>query len=104
MDSLRERVATFSERRERTILGFDIEECIKRKIPPKKVVSNLPEFSHKITGGDGSSRLETPSFYVQRYRDTDAYGKNLTYTYYYNYANGRASIYRDGAWDLWVLA
>jgi hypothetical protein len=111
MNSLLERVARFSDRRERRILGFDIDECIKRKIPPKKVELAITEFPYKITRcspvpNDPSRRLESESLHVQRFDVTDAYCMNasLNYTYYYNYETGRASIYRDGAWDMWVLS
>jgi hypothetical protein len=108
MDSFLERVARFSDRRERTILGFDIDECIKRKIPPRKVELAITEFPYKITlwGGDPSLCLESERFRVQRWDDFDAYCMNasLNYTYYYNYETGRASIYRDGASDVWILS
>ena len=38
---LKERVGKFSESRERKILGFDIDACIKLKFPPKKLNSVL---------------------------------------------------------------
>jgi len=104
MDSLLDRVVRFSDRRERQILGFDIDTCIKRKIPPRKVVSDFPGIPYIIKRQDGAQRLTSEKFHVQRFDDMDAYGTSFTYTYYYNYVTGRASIYRDGAWDLWVLS
>ena len=102
-DTVLERIARFSDRRERQILGFDIDECLKRKIPPRKVVSDFPGIPYTLISRDGAIQLKMNRLNVQRFDEIDAYGTTLTYTYYYNYETGRASVYRDGAWDLWVL-
>ena len=104
MDSLLDRVVRFSDRRERQILGFDIDTCIKRKIPPCKVVSDFPGIPYTIEILHGVQRLTSEKFHVDRYDDMDAYGTSFTFTYYYNYSTRRASVYRDGAWDLWVVS
>ena len=105
MENLRERIAKYSERRERRILGFDYETCIKLKYPPGRVELTISEFPYKIGKSDvlshdhtrwlvskGAGRSE--GLHVQRQGDEDAYSiDDIRYTHHYNYITGEVRIY-----------
>jgi len=107
MENLRERIARYAEVRERRILGFDYETCIKLKFPPNKVKSTISEFPYKIGKSDVLSNDHTrwlvskgagrgEGLYVQRQGDEDAYSiDDIRYTHHYNYETGEVRIYHD---------
>jgi len=107
MENLRERIAKYSERRERRILGFDYETCIKHKFPPNKVELTISEFPYKIGKSEVLSHDHTrwlvskgagrgEGLYVQRQGDEDAYSiDDIRYTHHYDYVTGEVRIYHD---------
>jgi hypothetical protein len=100
-----ERIAWFCGPRERRILGFDYETCIKFKFPPTKVEMAITEFPYEIGKSDilpndrtrwlvskGAGRSE--GLHVQRSGHEDAYSiDDIRYTHHYNYETGEARIY-----------
>ena len=107
MENLRERIAKYSERRERRILGFDYETCIKLKFPPNKVELTISEFPYKIGKSDilpndrtrwltSKNAGRSEGLYVQRQGDEDAYSiDDIRYTHHYNYETGKVRIYHE---------
>jgi len=107
MENLRERIAKYSEVRERRILGFDYETCIKLKFPPREVEMVISTLPYKIGKSDvlpndrtrwlvskGAGRSE--GLHVQRQGDEDAYSiDDIRYTHHYNYETGEVRIYHD---------
>lgn len=52
MDNLVERIARFSESRERRILGYDLEKCIQLKFTPGKIKLTIDDIPYKISKSD----------------------------------------------------
>ena len=117
MDQFRELVAKFSEVRERRILGFDYELCMKLKFPPArvgKVACDLPPYTiskSDILPNDRTRWLvsrdagRATGIHVQRLGDEDAYSINdIRYTHHYNYLTGEVSVYHEDtrSWEEWV--
>ena len=107
MDRFAERIARFCEPRERRILGFDLETCIKLKFPPNRVEMVINEFPYKIGKSDvlpndrtrwlvSKNAGRSEGLHVQRAHDEDAYSiDDIRYTHHYNYITGEARIYHD---------
>jgi len=105
MNRIVDRIARFCDPRERRILGFDYETCIKLEFPPNKVELTISEFPYKIGKSDvlsndhtrwlvsrGAGRSE--GLHVQRQGDDDAYSiDDIRYTHHYNYITGEVRIY-----------
>ena len=117
MDQFRELVAKFSEVRERRILGFDYELCMKLKFPPArvgKVACDLPPYTiskSDILPNDRTRWLVSKSagrsegLHVQRGHIEDAYSINdIRYTHHYNYLTGEVSVYHEDtrSWEEWI--
>jgi hypothetical protein len=107
MNRIIERIARFCEPRERRILGFDYETCIKLKFPPTKVELAINEFPYKIGKSDffhndhtrwlvSKNAGRSEGLHVQRTHDDDAYSiDDIRYTHHYNYITGEVRIYHD---------
>ena len=108
MDRFAERIARFCEPRERRILGFDLETCIKLKFPPGRVgevTCDLPPYKigkSDILPNDRTRWLvsknagRSEGLHVQRGHDEDAYSiDDIRYTHHYNYVTGEVRIYHD---------
>ena len=107
MNHIIERIARFCEPRERRILGFDYETCIKLKFPPGRVGVTMTEFPYKIGKSDvlpndrtrwlvSKNAGRSEGLHVQRGHDEDAYSiDDIRYTHHYNYITGEARIYHD---------
>ena len=101
------RVAKHSEPRERRILGFDLETCIRYKFPPGRVEMAITEFPYEIGKSEVFPNDRTrwlvsknagrgTGLHVQRTYDEDAYSINdIRYTHHYNYDTGEVRIYHD---------
>jgi hypothetical protein len=107
MNNIIERIARFCEPRERRILGFDLETCIKLKFPPARVESTISEFPYKIGRSDvfpndhtrwlvSKNAGRSEGLHVQRLGDEDAYSiDDIRYTHHYDYVTGEVRIYHD---------
>jgi len=107
MNRIIDRIARFCDPRERRILGFDYETCIRLKFPPSRVEMVINEFPYKIGKSDilpndrarwlvsrGAGRSE--GLHVQRQGDEDAYSiDDIRYTHHYDYVTGEVRIYHD---------
>jgi hypothetical protein len=105
--ALIQEVAKYCDRREREILGFDLDTCIKLKFPPCKLNSNfelklflreLCRYSSDVYWSANDSRKEGISIKRQTHGPEikDAYGINdIRYTHYFNYLTGEFHIYCD---------
>jgi len=105
MNRIIDRIARFCDPRERRILGFDYETCIKLKFPPSRVEMVINDFPYKIGKSDvlshdhtrwlvskGAGRSE--GLHVQRQGDEDAYSiDDIRYTHHYDYVTGEVRIY-----------
>jgi hypothetical protein len=107
MNRIIERIARFCEPRERRILGFDYETCIKLKFPPTKVELTISEVPYKIGRSDffqndrtrwlvSKNAGRSEGLHVQRGHDEDAYSiDDIRYTHHYKYITGEVRIYHD---------
>lgn len=107
MNHIVERIARFCEPRERRILGFDYETCIKLKFPPTKVEMTISEIPYTIGKSDilvndrtrwlvSRNAGRSEGLHVQRGHDGDAYSiDDIRYTHHYNYVSGEVRIYHD---------
>lgn len=113
MDNLIERIARFSEPRERRILGYDLEKCMKLKFTPGKVHQTIDDIPYKISKSDVLQNDRTRwlvshkgGLHVQRSpHPLDAYSVNdCRYTKYVDYETREVRIYTDdGRWESWTL-
>jgi len=107
MNRIVERVAKYSATRERRILGFDYETCIKLKFPPRGVEMVISTLPYKIGKSDvlpndrtrwlvSKNAGRSEGLHVQRLGDEDAYSiDDIRYTHHYNYITGEVRIYHD---------
>ena len=107
MNRIVDRIARFCDPRERRILGFDYETCIKLEFPPNKVELTISEFPYKIGKSDilpndrtrwliSKNAGRSEGLHVQRQGDEDAYSiDDIRYTHHYNYETGEVRIYHD---------
>jgi len=110
------RVAKHSEPRERRILGFNLETCIKLKFPPGRVELVITEFPYKIEKSEvlpndhtrwlvSKNAGRSTGLHVQRGHWEDAYSINdIRYTNHYNYTTGEVRIYHEDtrSWEEWI--
>jgi hypothetical protein len=114
---LAQRVAKYSETRERRILGFDLDMCIKLKFPPRrvgKVTCDLPPYEigkSDVLPNDRTRWLvsknagRSTGLHVQRGHWEDAYSiHDIRYTHHYNYVSGEVRIYHADtrSWEEYV--
>jgi len=106
-DNLIQRIAKFCEARERRILGYDYETCIRLKFPPRRVEMLITEFPYRIGKSDilpndrtrwltSKNAGRSEGLHVQRLGDEDAYSvDDIRYTHHYNYVTGEVRVYHD---------
>jgi hypothetical protein len=112
MNILIERIAKFSEPRERRLLGYDLEECIKLKFPPGKVELMIDDVPYTILKSSVLVRdltrwliSRSGGLSVQRSpHPKDAYSiHDIRYTTYVDYETGEVRVYDAGRWTTWTL-
>ena len=116
MNNIIERIARFCDARERRILGFNLETCIKLKFPPGRVELVITEFPYKIEKSEvlpndhtrwlvSKNAGRSTGLHVQRGHWEDAYSINdIRYTNHYNYTTGEVRIYHEDtrSWEEYV--
>jgi hypothetical protein len=105
--ALIQEVAKYCDKREREILGFDLDTCIKLKFPPCKLNSNFElklfrreesQYSPDVYWSAKNDRVEGIAINrrVHGPEIKDSYGINdIRYTHYFNYLTGEFHIYCD---------
>ena len=115
MEQFRERIAKYSESRERRILGYTLEECIRLKFPPGRVTLQITEVPYRISRSSvlpndltrwlvSNHAERNHGLHVQRGHDEDAYSINdIRYTHHFNYETGHVRVYHPEThqWEEW---
>ena len=111
---MEERVARFADTQTRRNMGFDIDTCIKLKIPPNKVVLAIKEVPFTIGKSDVLPQDKTRwisskvgGLHVCRRADgvKDSYSiDDIRYTHSFNYITGQVRIYHksSNSFEEWV--
>jgi len=111
---MEERVARFADTETRRNMGFDMDTCIKLKIPPNKVVLAIKEVPFTIGKSDVLPFDTTRWVYskggklhVCRSADgvKDSYSINdIRYTHSFHYITGQVRIYHksSNSFEEWV--
>jgi hypothetical protein len=104
---LLQEIAKFCNRRERRILGFDLDTCMRLGFPPSRLNSNFKlklfrreesRISPDVFWSAKNDRVEGVAINRKLHGDEiqDAYGINdIRYTHYFNYLTGEVHMYPD---------
>lgn len=107
MNTLIQKIAKHCTRREREILGFDLDTCIKLKFPPCRLNSDLTlklfcrslcQYSNDVYWSAKDTQDEGLAVHrkIHGPEIQDAYGiHDIRYTHYFNYLTGAFHIYCD---------
>ena len=103
MDHIKEQIAYFCDARERRILGYDLDECIRLKFPPSRLCTDFkrPEWRcerdpynlHRVF-----ISFKMKGLHIQRMGSPDDFEdsysiNNIRYTHSYDYLTHRYVIW-----------